>query len=111
MKKWRCGVCGYIHDGAEAPEFCPKCGAPREKFAEVEQAAAALMDRARLTNELHMELSASLEKAKAISRRGIEDNLDPTCVALFQKVVSQAESFQRMIQAELAAHMGKGKWG
>ena len=30
MKKlWRCGVCGYLHAGDEAPDACPKCGAPK----------------------------------------------------------------------------------
>jgi len=23
--KWRCSNCGYIHEGAEAPEVCPAC--------------------------------------------------------------------------------------
>lgn len=34
-RKWRCTVCGYIHEGDEAPEKCPLCKAPREKFVEV----------------------------------------------------------------------------
>jgi mannose-6-phosphate isomerase-like protein (cupin superfamily) len=34
MKKWRCTVCGYIHEGAELPGQCPNCGAVREKFTE-----------------------------------------------------------------------------
>lgn len=29
---WRCAVCGYVHRGAEAPEFCPICGADRAEF-------------------------------------------------------------------------------
>lgn len=32
MKKWVCTVCGYVHEGEEAPEKCPQCGAPKEKF-------------------------------------------------------------------------------
>ncbi len=32
MKKWQCSVCGYIHEGDEAPDRCPMCGAPKEKF-------------------------------------------------------------------------------
>ena len=32
MQKWRCTVCGYIFYGAEPPEFCPPCGAPKEAF-------------------------------------------------------------------------------
>lgn len=35
MKKWRCTVCGYIHQGDNPPEKCPNCGAVREKFIEV----------------------------------------------------------------------------
>ena len=35
MKRWRCAVCGYIHQGEEPPDKCPNCGAPREKFVEV----------------------------------------------------------------------------
>ena len=32
MKKWKCIVCGYIHEGDEPPEKCPVCGADRSKF-------------------------------------------------------------------------------
>ena len=35
MKKFRCTVCGYIHEGDEAPERCPQCKAPQSKFVEV----------------------------------------------------------------------------
>lgn len=37
-KKFICTVCGYIHEGDEAPDFCPQCKQPKEKFKEyVEQ--------------------------------------------------------------------------
>lgn len=32
MKKWRCKICGYIHDGERPPEICPVCGAGAEDF-------------------------------------------------------------------------------
>ena len=35
MKKFRCKVCGYIHEGDSAPERCPQCKVPAEKFEEV----------------------------------------------------------------------------
>ena len=35
MKKWRCKVCGEIVEGEFAPEKCPLCKAPGEKFEEV----------------------------------------------------------------------------
>ena len=34
-KKWICTVCGYVHEGPEAPERCPLCKAPKEKFNEL----------------------------------------------------------------------------
>ena len=34
MKKFVCTVCGYVHEGDEAPEKCPVCKVPAEKFAE-----------------------------------------------------------------------------
>jgi len=37
MKKWRCKICGYVHEGAEAPDTCPICGAPKDKFEEVKK--------------------------------------------------------------------------
>lgn len=37
MKKFRCTVCGYIHEGDSAPEFCPICKAPASKFVEIKE--------------------------------------------------------------------------
>ena len=34
MAKYVCSVCGYVHEGDEAPEVCPVCKAPEEKFYE-----------------------------------------------------------------------------
>ena len=34
MKKFVCSVCGYVHTGDKAPDKCPVCGAPAEKFVE-----------------------------------------------------------------------------
>ncbi len=34
-KKFICTVCGYVHEGNEAPEICPLCKAPRSAFKEL----------------------------------------------------------------------------
>lgn len=34
MKKFVCQVCGYVYEGETAPDFCPQCKAPKEKFTE-----------------------------------------------------------------------------
>jgi rubrerythrin len=30
--RWKCGNCGYIHEGPEAPEICPACAHPMAYF-------------------------------------------------------------------------------
>ena len=34
MKKFVCPVCGYVHEGDSAPEKCPICKVPGERFVE-----------------------------------------------------------------------------
>ncbi|MEG0650473.1 MAG: NADH peroxidase [Oscillospiraceae bacterium] len=34
MAKFVCTVCGYVHEGDSAPDFCPVCKAPASKFVE-----------------------------------------------------------------------------
>lgn len=38
-KKFICTVCGYVHEGDEAPEKCPQCNAPKSKFKELDETA------------------------------------------------------------------------
>lgn len=48
-KKFICTVCGHIHIGNEAPEVCPLCKQPREKFIEyVEAEGLAWADEHRI---------------------------------------------------------------
>ena len=37
MLKWKCSVCGYIHEGDQAPEQCPVCKQPKEKCVKIEE--------------------------------------------------------------------------
>ena len=37
-KKFICSVCGYVHEGDSAPESCPQCKVPADKFSEVKDA-------------------------------------------------------------------------
>jgi len=30
--RWKCSVCGYIHEGTEPPANCPCCKHPREHY-------------------------------------------------------------------------------
>ena len=44
MKKFICSVCGYVYEGTEAPEKCPQCGAPKDKFTEMAEGKKEYVD-------------------------------------------------------------------
>ena len=40
MEKWKCTVCGYVHEGPLPEDFkCPKCKQPASKFEKIEEPA------------------------------------------------------------------------
>lgn len=110
QKLWRCSVCGYLHYGDEAPESCPKCGAPKDKFVELDQEAADKILKSDRTNSIHMELIGLAEKMQKLAQEGIEINLDPPCVSVFGKAINDAMVIKQRSKAELEGHMKKGKW-
>jgi len=111
MQKFRCTVCGYIHEGNDVPDKCPRCGASRDKLEKIPEDKAKLIDRSRLTNGLHKKLFTILEEVEKLAATGVEDNLDPACVSIFARAKEEAALIRRFIRAELEVHMGKGKWG
>jgi len=108
---FKCSVCGFIWDGDEAPEKCPKCGAPREKFNQLEEDIANLVLKSRETNDLHMNLAKHLAIVAELAQRGLEIKLDPGCVDIFEKALKASYELRQMVKAELATHMTKQKWG
>ena len=41
MEKWKCSVCGYIHEGPLPADFkCPICKQPASVFVKIEEAPA-----------------------------------------------------------------------
>lgn len=36
MRRWKCKVCGYVHEADEAPAKCPVCNADRIHFIEID---------------------------------------------------------------------------
>lgn len=107
---FKCGVCGYIHNGAEAPEKCPKCGATADKFVKLTEEQEALITKSIRTNDLHMELCQLMDSVMLLAEEGIEINLDPGCVVTFKKALQEAEIIKNIAKAEMATHVGKGKW-
>jgi rubredoxin len=111
MAKWKCGNCGYVHDGEEAPDKCPKCGAPKEQFSRIEGEAADLIEKSRLTNEMHMAIASMYKKIQKWAKTIQDENLDPACVNIANRVMKDTHETIQAIKAELQTHMNKGKFG
>lgn len=107
---WKCSVCGYTHEGNDAPGACPKCGAPKEKFAALSQEDAKKIYDSDRTNDIHMEIINLAMKIESLAKEGIGINLDPPCVSVFQKAKDEAWVLKQRSKAEIAGHVGKGKW-
>ncbi|MEM2024934.1 MAG: rubredoxin [Desulfurococcaceae archaeon] len=111
MTMWKCSVCGLVYEGPEAPEKCPRCGAPREKFRQLTEEEEKLILRSRLSNFLHVKALVLLEELLEIADKGIQDNLDPGCYKIFTEARDFALITTQKIKAELEVHMKKNKWG
>ena len=111
MAKFKCGVCGFIHDGDSAPEKCVKCGAPQSQFVELDETAANLVERSRHSNVLHSKVISLAREIEEVCNDGISDELDPGCVSVFTKVREMAWTAMKLSMTEQAGHIAKGKWG
>lgn len=107
---WKCGICGYVHEGADAPDVCPKCGFPKENYAQLSEEDAQKIYASDRTNDIHMKIIELSMKIAALAREGIELNLDPPCVSVFEKAKDEAWTMKQRSKAEIAGHMSKGKW-
>jgi len=104
-------MCGYVHDGKEAPDKCPKCGAPKEQFAKITADAEALLLKSRKTNEMHAAMMSLYQKLAKWAKVVKEEELDPNCVKIADRVLKDSHETIQSIKAELESHMKKGKWG
>ena len=111
MKKlWKCSVCGFIHEGDEAPDKCPKCDAPKDKFVELGAEDVEKIYKSDRTNDIHMEIVKLSGEIAKLCEEGININLDPPCVELFKRAKNEAWVIKQRSKAEMEGHMKKGKW-
>lgn len=107
---YKCSVCGYIHEGEEAPERCPKCGVPKEKFVALTEEEAKKVYDSNRTNDIHMSIVKLAMEIEKLAKEGIEINLDPPCLSLFKQARDEAWVIKQRSKAEIAGHVSKGKW-
>jgi rubrerythrin len=85
-KKWKCTVCGYVHEGDQPPEKCPSCGAPKSQFILLEEVPADLLED--LTKVFAEESKAHVRNL-AFARKADQEEL-PQIGKLF-RAVAEAE--------------------
>jgi rubredoxin len=111
MKKlFKCSICGFIAEGEEAPEKCPKCNMDKDKFVELSGEEAAKIYGADRTNDIHQEIVTLASKISKLCEEGIVINLDPKCVSAFEKAKSEVWTIKQRSKAEVEGHMKNGKW-
>ncbi|MBO4323507.1 MAG: NADH peroxidase [Clostridia bacterium] len=99
MKKYVCPICGYVHEGDEAPEFCPICKCPGEKFTVQEE-------------ELTWAAEHVLGVADGVDeeiRKGLKMNFEGECseVGMY---LAMARVAYREGYAEVGAYYEKAAW-
>lgn len=107
---WKCSVCGMTVEGPDAPDNCPKCGAPKEKFAKLSEEHAQKVYAADRTNDIHMQITALASRIVQLSEEGINIDLDPPCVQLFTKAKDEAWIIKQRSKAEIEGHISRKKW-
>lgn len=71
MAKYVCSVCGYVYEGDAAPEVCPVCKAPAEKFNLVTGEASFAT--------VHMVGEGAKDKIEADVYEGLVANFNGEC--------------------------------
>lgn len=96
MKKWRCKVCGYIHQGPEPPEKCPVCGADKSEFVEVIEPSTGIGDG--LQNNVE---TRPVPETSAVESASVSEIRDSGT----QETVFSGRLFQRITGLMLKHHL------
>ena len=119
-KKFICTVCGYVHEGDEAPERCPQCKAPREKFKEVVEDGESLqfacehilgdgqVGSAEMVNDLRMQFNGECSEVGmylAMSRQADREGYPEVAEAFKRYAFEEAEH-----AAKFAELLGEVVW-
>ena len=106
MEKWKCKVCGYLHEGPISDDFvCPLCKQPASVFEKIEEAASGINKYAGTQTEknLHTAFSGESEArnkytffASVAKNAGFEQIAE-----LFLKTADNERSHAQMWFAEL----------
>ena len=90
MSKWICPVCGYVHEGDEAPERCPQCKVPGSKFKKMEENAGL-----QFVTEHELGVANAIPETEegAFIKQGLKDHFMGECteVGMYLAMSRQAD--------------------
>jgi rubrerythrin len=102
MKKWVCPVCGYVHEGDEAPEFCPQCKVPGSKFSEM-----AVTDKLVFADEHKVGVAKAVTDEEIIA--GLKANFEGECTEVGM-YLAMARAAHREGYPEIGMYYEKAAW-
>lgn len=85
MSKYVCSVCGYVHEGTEAPAKCPQCKVSGDKFSKLDESA-----KLEWADEHKVGIAADLDPEVV---QGLRDNFMGECteVGMYLAMSRQAD--------------------
>ena len=92
-KKWKCTVCGYIHEGAKPPDICPVCGAHKFQFILYEKLPDSL--ETRLKEAFAGESKAHVRNL-AFAQKAEDRRIPPNCQTLQGRGRSRKSACRRV---------------
>lgn len=114
-KRFKCKVCGYIHEGDAAPAKCPVCGVPSSEFEEIVGTGAGDTDAKRgglfsnkngnayiiLYSTVMVVIVAVLLSVAAMSlqKRQYENELGEKKINILQSLGAEGENFDTLVKA------------
>ncbi|MBE6880279.1 MAG: NADH peroxidase [Ruminococcaceae bacterium] len=102
MKKWVCPVCGYVHEGDEAPEFCPQCKVPGSKFTEM-----VATDKLVFADEHKVGVAKAVTDEEIIA--GLKANFEGECTEVGM-YLAMARAAHREGYPEIGMYYEKAAW-
>lgn len=89
MAKWICPVCGYVHEGDEAPAKCPQCGVPGAKFKKAEETGISFVAE----HKIGIAAEIPQNEKGAFVLQGLKDHFNGECceVGMYLAMSRQAD--------------------
>ena len=114
-KKFKCNVCGYIHEGDAAPANCPVCGVPASEFTELKPEKKGLLSDKNgnayiiMYSTVMVVVVATLLALAALGlqKRQAENELNEKKQAILGSLAAQGESYDEFIDAYVVDAEGR----